>query len=180
MIKSNFPQSNHDAVALQQATFFLQVPTASFKFIRCRFIPRRSTPHGSSDITVSQREAITSMLRFGLAGESIPIQRVIQPISAPIPGEDPSRPIASMCRRSQSQHIEPSVAVSKAGHRPSPVGPITVLLPFLSCNCLSIDDQPRTGRAIGDSLIQNSQGLHKRLQCTMNENSNLFAGNVMS
>ena len=100
------------------------------------------------------------MLRGSLVGESIPIQGVIQPVPAPITGEDTACPISSMCRRSQSKHIEPSLHISEAGNRPPPIGPITILLPFLPCNRLSIDDQPRTGRAIGDSLVQNRQGSH--------------------
>src|SRR6185312_2948586 len=100
------------------------------------------------------------MLRGSLVGKSIPIQGVIQPIPAPITRENTPRPISTMCSGSQSKDIEPSVAISKAGNRPPPVDPITILFPFLPCNRLSIYDQPMTGRAVDDSLVQKCQSSH--------------------
>jgi hypothetical protein len=120
------------------------------------------------------------MLRGSLVSEPIPIQGVIQPVSTPITGEDTACPIPPMCRRSQSKHIESSLAISEAWNWPSPVGPITILLPFLPCNPLPISDQPGTGRAISDSLIQNGQGSHMGRQCSTDGTPILLAGDEVS
>lgn len=100
------------------------------------------------------------MLRGGLVGEAIPIQRIIQPIPAPITGKNAARPIPTMCRRGEPKYIEPRSGIAEAWNRPPPVDPITILFPFLPCNRLSIDDQPGTGHAFGDSLVQNRQVTH--------------------
>lgn len=177
VVERNFPQRNHDTMILQQTNFRLQVPATALKLVRRGLISWRGTSYGCADITVCQSQAIYSGLRFGLIGESIAIQRLIQPISAPITGKDTSRPISTVCCGRQTQDIESRLVISKSWHGTPPVDPSPVLLPFLSCNRLSIHDQARTGRAIGDNLVQTCQSSHRGSQCTMKENSILLAGN---
>lgn len=97
---------------LQQTNFFLQVAATTLKLIQRRLIPWGRTPHGCSNITVRQSQTISYGLRLGLIGESMAIQRLIQPISTPITGKDSSRPISTMGRGRQPQNIESSLRIS--------------------------------------------------------------------
>jgi hypothetical protein len=101
VIKRNFPQCNHDAMVLQQTHFSLQVLVTALELVRHGLVPWRRTPHGCSNVTVRQNQAIFSGLRFGLIGESISMQRLIQPIAAPITSKNSSCPVSTMSRRRQ-------------------------------------------------------------------------------
>ena len=68
-----------------------------------------------------QYQPVIPSLGRGLIGETEMEKRLVKPVSAPVSGKYPARPVSSMSCRCQPDDHQPGVRVSQCGYWPSPI-----------------------------------------------------------
>lgn len=85
---------------------------------------------------------------LGLIGESGPEESTVQPVAAPIPGEDSPGPIRAVSRGREADDEPLGVGIAEVRHGFAPVGLLLVGLTLLGRHTLAPRDQTRAQAAV--------------------------------
>src|SRR5262245_63634752 len=94
------------------------------------------------------------MDRGRLVGKPGGVQRLVQPVTAAVAGEDTAGAVAAVRGRRQADDQEPRPRVAEARHRPAPVFPVAVAFDLLACHLLTVSHEPGAEGATGDLVLK--------------------------
>ena len=160
LIEGGPPQRDHHTQILEQTQFFQKVWPASVKLLHAWLVARRGTAHGRRDIAIRETQTVVSMGRTGLIREAEPMERFVEPVTATVPGENPTGSIAAVGCRREAHDQETSLRVAEPWHWASPIGPVPELPAFRPGDRFPMGHQSRAPSAGCDLIIQDSQIRH--------------------
>ena len=109
---------------------------------RKRLVSGRCASYRRRDITVVERQAVMAVGRTCLICKPKLIECTVEPVAAPVTGKYSAGSVATMSRRGETDHQEPSPNVTERGHRPPPIVLPSESTCFEAGHSLSMLDQP--------------------------------------
>src|SRR5439155_27374392 len=82
------------------------------------------------------------------------VQRLIQPVTTAVAGEDTAGAVPAVRGRRQADDEEPRPRVAEARHRPAPVFPVAVAFDLLACHLFAVSHEPGAESAAGDLVLK--------------------------
>ncbi len=107
-------------------------------------VVRWGAVHRRRDPDVRQHHVVIPGGRLGLAGETGPPQRPVEPLPRPIAAEHPAGPVGPVGRGGQTHHRHRGQRIPPAGHASTPVLLVGIGGTLLAGDPLAPLDQPRT------------------------------------
>jgi hypothetical protein len=144
----------------QRRHLALDVLLARGELLRQGPVVRRSASDRRRDQGAGQREAVAGMDRRGPVGQSDRVQGRKEEVSGSVSREHPTRPVASVRGRRETDDQDPSGRISERRHGPRPVGltretPGRMLRRFLPPR-----DEAGTAHAADHLAFDGVEGLH--------------------
>ncbi len=152
-IEGDVAQSDHGSQVSKRAEFPNEVGTARNNLGPGRFVAGRCTAYDGSNVGPDDLEAIAACTGLRLIREAMPMHGLEEPISAPITGEHPSRPVPTMGGRCKTHNQEPGVWVTERGNWSAPIRLIGKPFRPASRDLLPVRHQPGTGPASHHFLL---------------------------
>jgi hypothetical protein len=94
------------------------------------------------------------MNRAWLIGKPVPVERLEEPISAPVAGEHAAGSIPAMSRGSEADDDQRGVGLPEGGYRPRPIDLVPEAADLLARCLFAPRDQTRTFPALNDFPLQ--------------------------
>ena len=115
-------------------------------------------PHGG-DEGVAESETVVAAQCRGLAGKAGVVQRGKERNAGAVAGEHAPGAVGAVRTGGQSHQPQAGVHIAKAGDRLPPIVVIFVSAAFFTGNSLAPFDQPGTGTASNDIVIERLPGI---------------------
>jgi hypothetical protein len=149
-IERDLPESEDHPNVLESLELPNQEGPAVVLLFAARLVVGRSAPDDGGDVRVAQLEPVVPGYGSGRARETVSMESLIEPVSAPIPREHAAGSISAVSRGRQSHDHQSSVEIPKAGDRFSPVLLVRETPDLLESDLLPVRDQARTSPAPDD------------------------------
>jgi len=151
-------EPDHDAHAPEQPELLEDVGRARRDLGRRRPVGRGRAPDRRGDPGVPQPQAVPPVARRRLVGEPRVVERVEEPVTAPVAREHPPRAVAAVGRGREPHEHEPRARVAEAGHRPRPVALAAVAARRRRGARLTVGDESRASAAGDDARAEPGEG----------------------
>ena len=166
-VESDLSQRDDHANGFEKFELSNQVGPAAFEFIAARFIIRRCATNGGGNVTIREFEAVISLNRVRLIGETSRMQRSIEPVAAAVPGKYSAGSISPVRRWCQADNQQPRLGIAKAGQRFRPVGLPSVSPRRIARNLLAPAHQPRAFAASSYRPVKLFDLVHGGMKCSV-------------
>ena len=120
-VEGDFTEDDDDSRASEQSQLFDQIQPAALEFNETGLVVGRRAAHRRSNVTIGEFQAIVAMIGIRLIGKALGMERAVEPIAAAIAGKDPSRAIAAVRRRRQSDDQYARARIAESRQRPGPI-----------------------------------------------------------
>ena len=112
--KGHLPQSDDDPDFIKELNLLQQVGPAVDLFLERGLVLRRSAANDGRDVAVLKSEAIPAVFGSRLVCKLKPVESSVEPVSAAVSGEQPSRAVSPVRRRCQAHHQEAGPGITKS------------------------------------------------------------------
>ena len=153
-VHRGLPKGDDDLQIRKEAQLPLEKRLAPRELQSRREISGRDAPHGGRDDAIAEDEAIIAGDGRGLVREARPMECSVQPRTAPVAREHPSRAVPAMGRGREPDDEETSLRVAERRDWTAPVRLVRERASLLPSNALAPVDKTGT-QATRDDLTRN-------------------------
>jgi len=141
------PQNDDHPPSTEERGFRGQVYSAPRELARRGLVGGGRASRRRGDVTVHESESVMPRDRLRPGGEPEPVQSLVEPRSARVPGEHATGPVRTVGRRREADNDEPRTHVAPTRHGFAPVRPPREFRLPRSGHTLAVRAQPRAALA---------------------------------